>query len=306
MENVFFRGAISFMFLGTLASLMPESDDKKPARPDVIHIGIMASFYRDQPEENVKTTVESLKDLMLAQTGFQGDPIKVQGVERLSEDLAKDRLQLAVFFGHEFAWIHKKNAELKPLLVVVNQIPYQRCYLLIRKDDNLTSFTQLKGKSLAVAHHTPEPCHLFLERQCQNTGVKIEVFFSKVSHPENVEAALDDLVDGGVDSVVVDEVALNSYKRRKPGRLAKLKELAKSPKFPAAVVVYQPRRWNDADLKTVREALLNAHQNPEGRQLLTMWRLTGFEPVPENYEQNLRAIDQAFPIPKIREKGSRN
>lgn len=306
MENVFFCGGKSFLFLGILASLMHGSDDKKPVRLDVIHIGIMASFYRDQPEENVKTTVESLKDLMLAQTGFQGDPIKVQGVERLSEDLAKDRLQLAVFFGHEFAWIHKKNADLKPLLVVVNQIPYQRCYLFVRKNDNAASIAQLKGKSLAVAHHTPEPCHLFLERQCQDTGVKMEELFSKVSHPANVEAALDDLVDGGCDSVAVDEVALNSYKRRKPGRFAKLKELASSPRFPAAVVVYQPNRWNDTDLKTVREALLNAHHNPEGRQLLTMWRLTGFEPVPENYEQNLRAIDQAFPMPGDREKRSRN
>jgi ABC-type phosphate/phosphonate transport system substrate-binding protein len=262
----------------------------------------LSSFYRDQPEENVKTTVESLKDLMLAQTGFQGDPIKVEGVERLSEDLAKDRLQLGVFFGHEFAWIHKKNPNFKPLLVVVNQIPYQRCYVLVRKNDSISSFAQLKGKSLALAHHTPEPCHLFLERQCQKENVKMEEFFSKVSHPGNVEEAFDDLVDGGVDSLVVDEVALKSYQRRKPGRFAKLKEVVKSPQFPAAVVVYQPSRWDETDLKTIREALLNAHQHPEGRQLLTLWRLTGFEPVPENYEVNLKTIDEAYPRSKTRLK----
>lgn len=306
MGNVFFRGEFCFLFLGFLVSLIHGADDKKPNRPEVIHIGIMATFYRDHPEEDVKTTVESLKDLMVAETGFQGDPVKVEGVERLGEDLAKDRLQLGVFFGHEFAWIQKKYPDLKPLLIVVNQISYQCCYLFVRKEDRASSFDQLKGKSLALAHHTPEPCHLFLERQCQKAGAKVNDFFSKVSHPGNVEAALDDLVDGGADTVIIDEMALVSYKRRKPGRFAKLKEVAKSPKFPAAVVAYQPSRWNEADLKTIRDALLNAHRNPEGRQLLTLWRLTGFEPVPENYEETLKVIDHTYPMLKGREKGSKN
>jgi ABC-type phosphate/phosphonate transport system substrate-binding protein len=126
----------------------------------------------------------------------------------------------------------------------------------------------------------------------------MEDYFSKITHPDNVEAALDDLVDGTVQTVVVDEVALTSYKRRKPGRFAKLKELEKSPVFPAAVVAYRPDKWNDTDLKTMKDALLNAHQNPEGRQLLTMWKLTGFEPVPEDYEQGLKAIAKDYSPPK--------
>jgi len=273
-------------------------DDKKPDSPRTIRVGIMASFYRDQPEENVKTTVESFRELMLAQTGFKGDPIKVENLDRLGDDLTNDRMQLGVFFGHEFAWVRQKHPELKPLVVVVNQIPYQRCYLLVQKDATVSAFGDLKGKSLAIARHTPEPCHLFLERKCQTAGAKMEEFYSKIAHPDNVEAALDDLVDGTVQTVVVDEVALNSYQRRKPGRFAKLKEVEKSPVFPAAVVAYRPDKWNDADLKTIGDALLNAHQNPEGRQLLTMWKLTGFEPVPKDYEQMLRSIVKDYPPPK--------
>ncbi len=302
MAKLFYLGGLSLLFLGSIVQLLPAGDDKKADRPDIIHIGIMASYYRDHPEEDVKTTVESLRDLMLAQTGFKGEPLKVDGVEKLGDELSKDKLQLGVFFGQEFAWIHAKHPDLKPLLIVVNQLPYQRAYLFVRKEDNSTSFAQLKGKSLAVARHTPEPCHLFLDRQCQDLGMNVEKLFSKVTHPDNLEAAFDDLVEGGVDAMLVDEVAINSYKRRKPGRFAKLRELAKSPQFPAAVVAYQPSRWNDADLKSIRDALLNAHQNPEGRQLLTLWRLSGFEPVPNDYEKNLKAIAQAYPPPKKPEK----
>src|SRR5439155_18653426 len=218
-----------FLILVLVASVGAYQSDN----PKTLRVGIMASFYRDRPEETVKTTVESFKELILAHTGFQGDPVKVESFEKLGEDLTKDRMQLGVFFGHEFAWAREKYPELKPLVIVVNQIPYQRAYLLVRKDDKLSAFSDLKGKSLAIARHTHEPCYLFLERKCQATGVKMEDFFPKITHPDNVEAALDDLVDGTVGAALVDEVAISSYKRRKPGRFAKLKELERSPIFPA-------------------------------------------------------------------------
>src|SRR5438874_10076563 len=221
MRNVRVHHAI--LILIALASVSYGADDKKADAPRTLHVGIIASFYRDHTEETVKTTIESFRELMLAQTGFQGDPIKVEGVDRLAEDLDKDRMQLGVFFGHEFAWVRGKHPDLKPLVIVVNQLQYQRCYLLVRSDNTISSFADLKGKLLAMARHTPEPCHLFVERKCQKAGGKPDNFFSKITYPDNVEVALDDLVDGSVQANIVDEVALNAYKRRKPGRYAKLK-----------------------------------------------------------------------------------
>jgi len=298
-------GGLCLLLFCVTAPMTAGGDDKKSDR-DTIRIGIIGSFYRDQPDENVKTTVTSLNDLMVAQTGFKGDPVKVDDLEQLADKVAKDEMQLGVLHGHEFAWIHKKHPELKPLLIVVNQNPYQQCYVFVRKTDGVSSFAQMKGKSLALAKHTSEPCHLFLDRQCMEVGAKADGFFSKIAHPGNVEEALDDVVDGNVDATVVDEMALTSYRRRKPGRFAKLKELVKSPQFPAAVVIYRPGWWQEADLKSIRDALLTAHHNPEGRQLLTMWKLTGFQEVPDDYEQRLAKIADAYPSPKNLEKRSKN
>src|SRR5262245_22970238 len=146
---------ILFCFISVL---MPQKGNDKSDPPRALRVGIIASLYRDHPEEEVKTAVESFKELILAHTGFQGDPVKVESVDRLGDDLVKDRMQLGVFFGHEFAWVREKHPELKPLAIVVNQIPYQRAYLLVRKDDKLSAYSDLKGKSLAIARHTPEPC----------------------------------------------------------------------------------------------------------------------------------------------------
>src|SRR6266851_4448817 len=299
-------GGLWFLLFCLMASMMAGGDDKKSDRPDTIRIGIIGSFYRDQPDENIKTTVTSLNDLMVAQTGFKGDPVKVDDLEQLADKVAKDEMQLGVLHGHEFAWIHKKYPELKPLLIVVNQNLYQQGYVFVRKADGVSSFGQLKGKSLALAKHTSEPCHLFLDRQCMEAGAKADGFFSKITHPGNVEEALDDLVDGNGDATVIDEMALTSYQRRKPGRFAKLKELVKSPQFPASLAIYRAGWWQEADLKSIRDALLNAYHNPEGRQLLTMWKLTGFQEVPDDYQQSLAKIAEAYPSPKNLEKRSKN
>ena len=48
---------------------------------------------------------------------------------------------------------------------------------------------------------------------------------------------------------------------------------------------------------SVGAALLDAGQTPRGRQMLTLWKLTGFEPVPADYAQTLADIVRAYPPP---------
>src|SRR5207244_6848780 len=56
----------------------------------------------------------------------------------------------------------------------------------------------------------------------------LKTFFPKITSPENTEDALDDVVDGVVQAAVVDRAGLEAYKRRKPGRFNRLKEVARS------------------------------------------------------------------------------
>ena len=96
---------------------------------------------------------------------------------------------------------------------------------------------------------------------------------------------------------LVDGVALDGYKRRKPGRFAQLKVLLQSATFPAAVIAYRPGSVDEALVKRFRDGLLNAHELPLGRQLMIMWHLTGLEPVPSDYEQTLAEIARVYPQP---------
>jgi ABC-type phosphate/phosphonate transport system substrate-binding protein len=157
----------------------------------------------------------------------------------------------------------------------------------------------LKGKPLAIPSRTREHCLLFLERACRKQGKTMPEFFGKISNPTSVEDALDDAVDGTVGAVLVDGVSLDCYKNRKPARFARLKVVLKSPAFPAAVVAYHSGAVDATTLNRFVQGMLAANRTAFGRQLLTLWKMTGFERVPANYAKSLKSIARIYPAPPM-------
>src|SRR5262249_811145 len=145
----------------------------------------------------------------------------------------------------------------------------------------------MKRQTVGLAKHSREHCHLFLQRHCHDCGHEPEKFFGKITAPANAEDTLDDVVDRVIDGAVVDAVALNSYGPRQPGRFPQLKVIHQSERFPAAVVAFVPGALTEETLNRFRDGLINANKNTLGRQFMTLWKLTGFEPVPTDYEQVL-------------------
>jgi ABC-type phosphate/phosphonate transport system substrate-binding protein len=137
---------------------------------------------------------------------------------------------------------------------------------------------------------------LFVERQAQAAGKKLDAFFSKVATKENAEDALDDVVDGVIQATVVDRAALEAYKRRKPGRFKQLKPAAESKPFPPVVVAYYGTNLDDATLRRFRDGLLGAAKKERGQMMLTLFRLTGFEPVPDDFGKVLAETRKNYPL----------
>jgi ABC-type phosphate/phosphonate transport system substrate-binding protein len=94
---------------------------------------------------------------------------------------------------------------------------------------------------------------------------------------------------------VVDRAALEAFKRRKPGRFKQLKVVTRSQPFPPAVVAYYGSVLEQATLRRFKDALLGAAKKKKGETLLTLSRLTGFEPVPEDFGQELARTRRAYP-----------
>jgi ABC-type phosphate/phosphonate transport system substrate-binding protein len=283
--------------LGALNPALP-AEEETSKRPEAVRIGMVDSLFREVPKPMLPLVMQPFATLMQQQTGMTGHIMADGEYTNLSQDLATDKVQLGVFHGVEFAWARLKHPELKPLMIAVIQQPHLRAYLIVRSDNEANSLADLKGADLALSRGTREHCRLFLDKYCKKEGHEPKQFFGKITIPGNPEDALDKVYEEEVQATVVDNVALESYKRRKPGRFEQLQPMLISEIFPAGVVAYHPGAIDADSLRRFREGMSTANQSALGRQLMTLWKLTAFESIPADYEKTLTDIAKAYPPPE--------
>jgi hypothetical protein len=78
---------------------------------------------------------------------------------------------------------------------------------------------------------------------------------------------------------------------------ARLKTIKVSEAFPAAVVACNSATLDEATLQKFRDGMAKANQTAVGRQLLAACRLTGFEPIPADYQKLVAEIIKSYPAP---------
>lgn len=268
----------------------------KPSK--TLHIGISASVFHDISEDRRKSAIESMKKLMKQNTGFDGEFHVIEDFNKIADQLQDKKLALGIFQGYEYSWMAVNHTGLRPLVIAVNQDRNLLAHVIVPKASTASKLADLKDKAFGLAKGSRAHCRLFLRRRAKALGNKPEAFFSKLTEPATVEDALDDVVDGTIEGTVVDSAGYASYKRRKPGRVARLKEIQTSETFPSPVAIYQEGALDADTLKRLRTGLLKADDSAEGRQTLTTWKLTGFEAIPKDYQQLVESIRKVYPPPK--------
>jgi ABC-type phosphate/phosphonate transport system substrate-binding protein len=277
--------------------ITPKSTLGADNNPNGVRIGMVNSLFRDVPESTLAAMMTPFSAVMQAQTGVRGELVPGGEVNVLADQIASDKIQLGVFHGIEFAWARTKHPELRPLAIAVNQDRHVRALLVVRADNLTADALHLHDQVLAMPQQSKLHCHLFADKCCEPSHKTAGQFFSKVMTPPNSEEALDDVVDKEVAAAIVDGVAFESYKRRKPGRVSKLRVVLTSEVFPTAVIAYKPGSVDEATIAKFREGLVGASHNIMGRQMLTLWKLTAFETIPDDYEPTLVEIVKTYPAP---------
>jgi ABC-type phosphate/phosphonate transport system substrate-binding protein len=297
-RGIFVLG-IALALAGALGGMAPAAERPQAEK---LRLGIVESLFRGMPRPMAIAASQPFRTLMHTQTGLQGDVTAVGDAAIIANQLAERKIDLAIFNGFEFGWARTRHADLRPLVIAVNGSRHLRAHVVVPREAAVEGLADLKGKLLALPKTNRDHCRLYLERSCSRQGQVPSEYFAALASPPNAEDALDDVVDGTVPAVVVDSVALDLYKRRKPARFERLKEVAVSEVFPAGVIAYRENVLDAARQRRLRDGLLAANQTAQGRQLMTLWRLTGFEKIPDDYDQTLSDIVKVYPAPALADK----
>lgn len=281
--------AVSFLtILGAVVS-------GQQGRLESLRVGASGTLTGNADDPKEKAGLRTLRRFIREETGLNSDITGQMNWQTLADKMSRGELHLAFFQGYEFAWAQEKYADLKPLSVAVNVHRYPVACMLVRRDNRAEDFAGLRRQSLSLPTTSLGFLRLFVERQSEAQGRKAEDYFSKITNANNFEDSLDDVVDGNVRATVVDGVALEAYKRRKPGRFMRLKEVARSQPFPPGVVAYYASVLDQATLRRFKDGLLGASRKPKGQTLLTLSKLTSFESPPDDLDRVLVETRKGYP-----------
>jgi ABC-type phosphate/phosphonate transport system substrate-binding protein len=294
-RNIIRAGAVAAALGFACWLLLPAPGESAAPGGKVIRVGLVGTLFRNMPEPIMQVAMRPFKSLLEDQTGMTGELVAGGDATNLAKLLKQDKVQFGVFHGVEFAWARQKNPSLRPLIVAVNGRPHVHAVVLVPQDSKAATCADLKGKTVGLPADSREHCRLFFDRRCVAPGCCPEKFFGRVVYPGDVEEALDDVVDGKLDAMVVDGLTLEAFQKLKPGRAARLRTLRRSEAFPAAVVAYHPGSLSDDLLTRFRDGLLGASSSRRGQRLLEMCKITSFKLVPDDYEEMLKAIAKAYP-----------
>jgi ABC-type phosphate/phosphonate transport system substrate-binding protein len=268
---------------------------------DTLRIGTSGSLTAGTAQKE-KTALESLRAFIKDETGLKNEIYRQKDWKELAEKMAKGRLHLGVFQGYEFAWAQAKHSDLKPLALAVNVYTYPVAYGVVRRESSAKDFAGLRGQSLCIPAIGQGFLRLDVDRKCQAQGKTTKTFFSKITEKDNVEDALDDLVDNVVQVVAVDRAGLEAYKQRKPGRFKQLKAVTHSQPFPPPVVAYYGSVLDRATRRRFHDGLLGASRKEKGQMMLTLFHTTGFEDPPKDFSEVLAKTRKAYPPPDSKKK----
>jgi ABC-type phosphate/phosphonate transport system substrate-binding protein len=268
--------------------------------PDPVHIGLVQSLFIDLPDPLVGVLMKPFGGLMRDLTGLNGQAASAGDAFAIGQKLKDGQLHLGVFQGFEFAWAQQKYPKLKPLMIAVYYDRHLRASVIVRADSDAKQVADLRGKELAMPIAIKGHCRLFLQRHCTDANGPCEpkAFFKQVARPEHAEAALDMVLDRQVQGAVVDDVSLACYQGVKSGPAKRLRVLKKSEVFPAGVIAYYDNgALDEATLGRFKKGLLDATGSPRARELMSLFKITSFEDIPDDYAQTLADIVRAYPPP---------
>jgi ABC-type phosphate/phosphonate transport system substrate-binding protein len=293
--------------VAALASCLLGSALPLPAAnsPEPVRIGMVGTLFNDIPPSLIQFAGGPFKMLMKEFTGLDGQLIVGGNAYEVGKKLVDKQLDLAVFHGFEYGWARQKYPDLRPLTIAVSKFRQVNAFLVVKADSDIKTFADLKDKDVGFPRKSKEHCKLFMERACADNGqCEAKQYFHQVCASANADDSLDDILRDKLQAVVIDNASLEEYEQFKPGCFARLKIVKRSEPFPAAVIVYREGALDEQTLKRFRDGMISANQSQRGRDMMSIFKMTAFEPVPADYGQQVAEILRHYPAPESADKVS--
>ena len=255
-------------------------------------IGYSANLLLDVDPTDARAATKTWIDYFIEKVGeeAESETIVLESVSETVALLREEMLDIAVLTPEEFLHI-ASEVELEPILATTRegQVTYA-CGLLVREDRSFTELEELAGGRIIVERSDKGNVpHTWLEALLADNGLPVgDEFFEEIQQVGQVSRAVLPVFFGHADACLINLESLAIMAELNPQLDRELTVLATSPRFCRTLICARPS-FMEGYGDIVRESLVSLHEEPQGRQILSLFhveRLVPFEPV------HLRAVVQ--------------
>lgn len=252
---------------------------------EVLSLGVHP--YR--PSTKLMKMFSPLADYLAVKTG---KPVKIRIARDYQDHIDKagnDKLDIA-YFGPA-PYVNLVNSYGKKHLLARLEIkgkPTFQGIIAVRKDSPIKDLTDLKGKKFAFGSAHSTMSHLVPRVTLWKAGVKVEDFAGHSFLGNHTNVALG-VLSGEFDAGALKEETFHKYQDRGLRALAFTENISEHLFLVGSHVSPEMR-------DTVKKALLDLKNDPDGRQIMQAIKstMTGMVPVKDSDYENLREIEKTL------------
>lgn len=243
---------------------------------------ILFSLY-PQGNKSIPAFVE-LTDYLNTKLKSDYKPIMEPNYTIATRMLAYKEVDIAFLCSGPFV-IARERYGIEPIVAIKPSYGMEyRSYIIVPTDSKANSLEDLKGKKFAYVDLQSYTGRLLPLYMIKKMGENPATFFSEVVYTKSHEASLSAVAERKVDGAGVISLLLEHELRTNPELKKKIKIIDKSKKtgFPVfATVKYS----SNGDRERFKNALLNMHKDPKGKEILKKLEIDRFfEPKDSEYE----------------------
>ncbi len=162
-------------------------------------------------------------------------------------------------------------------------------YIIVPEKSPARSLDDLKGKSFAFTDPLSNTGRLVPEYMLARKGRKPEQFFSAVVYSGSHDKSISAVSQGLVDGASVDSLIWEYANRTKPEQTAGTRVIQKSEPYAIPPFVVRPGLAPETRNK-LKEILLGAHNNAEGKAILQKMMIEQFENIDDRAYDSIREM----------------
>jgi ABC-type phosphate/phosphonate transport system substrate-binding protein len=183
--------------------------------------------------------------------------------------------------------------QLEPALITLFGNDYGNEYVLLgNRELNIHKLNQLKGRKILLSMGSNPIPLLWLRHLLKKQGLPgSERFFGSYKEVDRASQAILPVFFKQADACIVPRRAFETSAELNPQISQKLEILITSPLYADSLVLFR-RDYSSDNKKKLIDVGLNFNKYPQGRQVLTLFQISGFALFKESYLANVIALMQ--------------